>query len=138
MARLCVVALASIAVLAVGCGKTSQEEIAERQIEEALGGKAEVPKDFPKDVFLYSPSKQVMTMKMPGGFSIALSTNDAKTKIVEAYKREMKAKGWTEHTVIDAGQDWIGVYEKDKRSVNISVTPGDEGTIQIGVMVTTP
>jgi len=82
------ICLLCLVLIATGCGKTPEEKVIEKRIEEATGADAEVdlskkgmkisgetesgeftvstgegteiPKDFPTDVFIYRPSR-VMT-----------------------------------------------------------------------------
>jgi hypothetical protein len=150
--------------LALGCGEKAQEKAVEKQIEEATGGDAdvdlskkgmritgeteggeysittgeetEIPKDFPTDVFIYRPSKTVMAMKIPEGYSIALTTGDDRSKVVSSYSREMKAEGWSEEASMTMGSQSVLVYEKNGRAANITVVPSDEA-LQVNVTVTT-
>jgi hypothetical protein len=151
-------------LIVAGCGKSSEEKAMEQKIEEATGADAEVdlskkgmkvtgetedgkytvsagesteiPKDFPADVFIYRPSKAVVAMKIPEGHSIALTTRDDQSKVLSAYAREMKAKGWSEGASVSMGPQSVLVYEKNERAANISIVPSGEG-VQINVTVTT-
>lgn len=148
--------------LLVGCGKEVQEAAVEKKIEQATGGDAdvdlsddgmkitgkteegeyaitsgeetEIPEDFPSDVFIYRPSKAVMAMKVPDGYSVTLTTQDDKAKVVDAYKDQMQAKGWSEEGSMNMGSHSMLVYEKDGRNANINIIPSDDG-VQINVMV---
>ena len=151
-------------VLVTGCGERAEEKAMEKKIEEATGTKAdvdlskkgmkitgeieggkytvttgeetEIPKDFPDDVFIYRPSKAIMAMKIPEGYSIALTTRDNRSKVLSAYRQEMKAKGWSEETFMSMGTQSVLVYEKNDRAANISIVTSDNA-LQINVTVTT-
>jgi hypothetical protein len=151
-------------VLATGCGERAEEKAIEKKIEEATGAKAdvdlskegmkitgetkggkytvttggetEIPKDFPADVFIYRPSKAMMAMKIPEGYSIALTTSDSQSKVLSAYRQEMKAKGWSEEISMSMGAQSVLGYEKNDRAANITIVPSDK-TLQINVTVTT-
>jgi len=148
--------------LLVGCGKEVQESAIEKKIEQATGGDAEVdlsddgmkvtgkteegeyeitsgdeteiPEDFPSDVFIYRPSTAVMAMKVPEGHSVTLATKDGKDKVVEAYKKEMEAKGWAEEGSMNMGDHTMLMYVKDGRNANINILPSDD-KVQINVVV---
>jgi hypothetical protein len=150
-------------VLVIACGKSAQEEAVEKQIEKAPGAQADVdiskkgmkitgeseggkytvstgeetelPKDFPEDIFIYRPSKTIMAMKMAEGYSIALTTGDDRSKVLSAYREEMKARGWSNETSMSMGTQSVLVYEKDDRAANINIVPSDKG-VQINVTVT--
>ena len=151
-------------VLLAGCGERAEEKAIENKIEKATGAKAEVdlsekkmkitgetdrgtytintgeeteiPKDFPDDVFIYRPSKAVMAMKIPEGYSLTLTTDDDQSKVLSTYRKEMSAKGWSEETSVIMGpQSMIG-YKKDDRAANISITTSDKA-LQINVAVIT-
>jgi len=152
-----------LSLLAVGCGKSAEEKAIEKQIEEQTGGKAdvdlskksmkvageteggkytvtsgegtEIPKGFPSDVFIYRPSKTIMAMEIPEGYSLALSTRDDSSKVQSAYTQEMKAKGWSEETSMKMASQSVLVYKKDERAANISIVPSGK-EIQISLTVT--
>ena len=100
------------------------------------GEETEIPKDFPDDVFIYRPSKAVMAMKIPEGYSITLTTSDNRSKVLSTYRQEMNAKGWSEETSIIMGPQSVLVYEKNDRVANISIITSDKA-LQINVAVTT-
>jgi uncharacterized protein YuzE len=148
-------------VLLVGaCGERAREEAMEKKIEKATGADAqvdlskegmkvtgktdegeyeltageetEIPEDFPDDVFIYSPSKTIMAMKVPKGHSVSLLTKDDKSKVVEAYKHEMEAKGWAQQTSVEMGDKTMLTYKKNGRITGINFGPTDKG-LQITV-----
>ena len=157
---LCVICLI---LLAFGCEKSAEEKAMEKQIEEKTGAEADVdlskkrikvageteggkytvtsgegikiPEGFPDDVFIYQPSKNIMAMEIPQGYSVALTTRDDSSKVRSAYSQEMKARGWSEETAMNMENQSVLVYKKDERVANISiVSSGKE--IQINVTVT--
>jgi len=157
-----VICILCLMFILAGCGKEVQESAMEKKIEQATGGdvdvdlsddgmkitgkteegeyaitsgeETEIPEDFPSDVFIYRPSKAVMAMKVPDGYSVTLTTKDDKEKVVEAYKEEMQAKGWSEEGSMNMGSHSMLIYVKDGRNANINVIPSDDG-VQINVMV---
>ena len=161
MARF-VLCVLCVIFLATGCGKSAEEKAMEEQIEEATGGEAdvdlskkrmevtgetqggkytvssgeatEIPDGFPADVFIYQPSKTIMAMEIPEGYSVALTTRDEQSEVLSAYSREMETKGWSEETSMSMGNQSVLVYEKDERTANISIVPsGKENQINVTV-----
>jgi hypothetical protein len=158
--KFCILCL--ILVLA-GCEKTPEQTATEKKIEDSIGadtkvdppknemtiteetgeGKytissgegAEIPKDFPADVFIYRPSKVINALDMPEGSSLGLTTTDDVPTVAETYKREMTARSWSEQTAVNDGAQSMLVYEKEERIANITIAPMDDAT-QIGVTVT--
>ena len=100
------------------------------------GEETEIPKDFPDDVFIYRPSKAVMAIKIPEGYSITLTTSDNRSKVLSSYREEMNAKGWSEETSIIMGPQSVLVYKKNDRVANISIITSDKA-LQINVAVIT-
>jgi hypothetical protein len=75
-----------------------------------------------------------MAMKVPEGQSITLATRDDTDKVVEAYKKEMEAEGWTEEGFVKMGSNTMLAYVKDGRNANINIMPSDD-KVQINVIV---
>jgi hypothetical protein len=158
------VCLVCVIILVAGCQKAAEEKAMEKQIERATGGDAEVdisrkgmkiegktkegaytvttgesteiPNDFPSDVLIYRSSKAVSAMKIPEGFSLALTTGDDVSKVTEVYKNGMKHKGWSEASAMRMGAQTMLVYEKGDRVSNIMIAPFEQET-RISVTVTT-
>jgi len=154
-------ALCLILVLA-GCGKAPEQTATEKKIEDAggvdtkvdlekkevtitgktEGGKytsssgeeAEIPKDFPADVYVYRPSKVMTAMDMPEGGALGLTTDDDVPTVAETYKREMTARNWSEQTSVENGGRFMLVYEKQERIANIAIGSKD-GAAQIMLTV---
>jgi len=147
-------------IFLTGCGERAEEE----KIEKATGTKAdvdlsnkkmkitgdtengrytitageetEIPSDFPDDVFIYRPSKVLMAMKVPEGYSLTLTSSDDRSKILDTYKQKMDAKGWTEETSMIMGPQSMLVYRKNGRTASISVITSEKA-LQINLVVTT-
>lgn len=157
-----IIGLSCLVLMLAGCGGSPDEQILEEQIEQQTGSDAdvdisgdsvnisgetedgafslssgegtEVPKDFPDDVLIYSPSSVDSAMVMPEGLSLTLKTKDDSEKIEEAYKSGMIAKGWSEQASIDMGTQSMLAYTKGDRAANITIVPSDGGT-QILIIV---
>lgn len=152
------------AVLVSGCGRKASETVSEKIIEAAIekegggkvkvdlnqdsytvtgekgsttvtGGKsAKVPESFPADVYVYKGAKVESSMEMPGAHSLALTTKDEASKVVEIYKKEMTGKGWKQEAAFETGEQVMLTYKKDKQTVMVSVT-AQQGGAQIGLTV---
>jgi hypothetical protein len=159
-----IVCMFCLALLLFGCGRETQEAAIEKKIEEASGGdaevdisdegmkitgkteegeysmtageEAEIPDNFPDDVFIYKPSKAVMAMKAPEGHSITLSTDHDIKKVTEAYKKEMEGRGWVEEATATMGERSMLVYKKGDKVTNVTISPSDKG-VQISIMTGT-
>jgi len=158
--KFCIVCL--ILVLA-GCEKTPEQTVTEKKIEdssgaetkvdvqknemtstaETEGGKyttssgegAEIPEDFPADVYIYRPSKVMTAMAMPKGGALGLTTADDVPTVAETYQREMTARNWSEQTSVKNGGRLMLVYQKGERIANITIGSID-GAAQIMLTVT--
>jgi hypothetical protein len=157
--KFCIVCL--IFVLA-GCGKTPEQTATEKKIEDAVGvdtkvdvqknemtlngerkggayttssgENAEIPKDFPADVYIYRPSKIMTAMAMPEGGVLGLTTSDDVPTVAEAYKREMTARSWSEQSAVKNGERLMLVYEKEERIADITIgSMGGDAQIMVTV-----
>ena len=157
-----IVCLSFLILILAGCGGSTQEKAVEKQIERATGSDADVdisgdnmkisgqtkegafslssgeevdiPKDFPEDVPIYTPSSVSMAMNTPEGHSLTLRSSDDSKKILDSYKREMIAKGWSEQASINMGDQSMLTYKKGDRAANITVGQSD-GETQIMLIV---
>jgi len=148
-------------ILAVGCGRKAEEKAMEKAIEKQTGGKASVnidknsfsvktkdgeftmtsggdakiPDDFPSDVFVYKGSTVFSTLKVPDGQQVQLTSKDAVSKVADAYKKEMTAKGWTEESTVTMGEQVVLSYQKDDLRTAVMVM-GEKDLSRIILTVT--
>jgi ABC-type Fe3+-hydroxamate transport system substrate-binding protein len=150
-------------LMLAGCGKTPEQTAIEKKIEDSAGEDtkvdlqkdevaitgeteggeynvssgegAEIPKDFPTDVYIYHPSKVMTAMDMPKGGVLGLITTDDMSTVADTYKREMTARSWSEQSAVKNGERLMLVYEKEGRIANITIGSMD-GAAQIMVTVT--
>lgn len=128
----------------VADGESVEMTAKDGQFKMALGDKATVPADFPKDVPVYPGAKVTMSMSdaESSSMSLQLETPDSVDRVAEFLKSELPAQGWTNDTEIKTGGDspmqMLG-YKKDNRTVQfmiqgtgtatqLSVTIASEGT----------
>jgi hypothetical protein len=92
------------------------------------GEEIEIPEEFPEDVFIYRPSKALVAMKVPEGHSLSLTTKDETSKVVETYKSEMQANGWSQEGSMNMGDQFTLMYKKGDRIAAVSIGPSDDMT----------
>jgi hypothetical protein len=158
--RLSIPVLACLVTLA-GCGKSTQEKVIEKTIEEhtgspasvqmseggidiktgqgevkvASGNTVEIPAGFPKDIYVYAGAKVQTSMVMPGGRMLTLETADPVAKVTEAYQKEMTAAGWKQEMAMDSGDSRMLSYSKDKQHAQVTINAdSDSATTTISVM----
>lgn len=61
-----------------------------------VGNDIGVPDDFPDDVAVYSGLTILSASKLPNAYMLTAQATDEPDAIVDFFRREMKAKGWTE------------------------------------------
>ena len=148
--------------LLMACGRSSEEKATEKMVEKMIeeqsggkvkadiskdkveirsqegdlsfssGGAVEVPKGFPKDVFVYSKAKAKMSAKQENGFMLMLESQDDVKKVGDAYKNEMKSQAWEEKSVTTIPEGMMLQYEKEKRHAIIAIMT-EEGKTRIQI-----
>lgn len=144
-------------IVVTGCSKKAREKTIEKQIELAtnseakvdlsknsvnitgkddkgdykisMGESIEIPDNFPKDVYIYQPSKTTSSMELSEGHSITLATQDNIKKIVSKYNDKMKQQKWVKETSMSFGSQAMLVYKKKNRVVNISVIQENDNNV---------
>ncbi len=147
-------------VLAGAANRMFSKSAAERVIESATGGNANVnsngdvtvktdqgtwsssdklPSDFPSDVPVYPGSKVqasvAATQEQGGGIYAGLESTDSIDKVVNWYKKEVSAEGWkaTTNLEVDGGLMLSGT--KDTRDLVVTISK-DGDKVVIGLVVT--
>ena len=150
-------------VLGAGCGKRVQERMIEKAIERDTGTKADVrigkegftaktdkgqmsvtsgqsarvPENFPADVLVYKGANVVMAMQVGQANSVSLTTPDDMAKVVETYKQEMTARGWSQEAALDMGEQTVLTYRKEGRTTAVAIAKDEgHGGTQINLTVT--
>ena len=105
-------------------------------------GPTEIPADFPKDFPVYNEAKvrsygPMVPLNPALGMVLVLQTFDSKDAVLEFYRRELPAKGWTIERAYSDAPDSIAAHKASRRiSVGVldSVAAGKRTTlIQLGV-----
>ena len=151
-------------ILLAACTKAGREAAIENAIEKESGGNADVninndgsmhietsegtydagsnrlPADWPTDVtayagatIQYSGSTNPATGK--AGAAAVLMTADKPEKVVEFYKADLRAKGWTIATTMQGqGTNILGATKGNRAlSIMVAGSPDDQTSITIGV-----
>jgi hypothetical protein len=159
-----IVALALVFTFSA-CGKSpnekSAEKAAEKAIEQSSGGKvkvdlsqdqikikdqhgeanisakgqAQIPADFPKDVYLHPNTKVLIAQTVDGGFHLLLESTEEPEPLVNTYKGKMKTAGWKETNAISMGATGIFTYEKDNRTAMVTISQSEKGKTGIQIQL---
>ncbi len=89
----------------------------------------EMPKDFPSDVPIYPGAKVLMAMDLGKAHSLQLRCPDERAKVAAFFKEKMKENGWSSEGTIDTPQLVMVHGKKGDRSLSVSVTSDDNGTM---------
>ncbi len=135
-------------------------KLAEKMIETAAGGKADVdikddgltvrtnegsfsvgtelPADFPKDIPLYPGAKVTYSgtnsSDNGGGVGATFSTADDYTQVAAFYTRELPANGWTVDSTQNIAGTTVMSAKKDTRTLAVTATTSDGQTaISLGM-----
>jgi hypothetical protein len=142
-----------------GCkraGEKLSEKIMEKAIEKNNGGKADVaikdgaisvktaegeyvgfsgegaqiPPDFPADVFVPKEAKLLTTVKVPEGFALTLESKQSADQLAAECAAKMKADGWDEQSSLVMAENLLFTYGRktDKRTASIMIARGEKGS----------
>lgn len=155
----------AVSLALTGCGKKLGERIAEKAIEAGMskngehakvdlsdgkmtiqgkdgtavfstGKNAQIPADFPKDVFVPDGAAVMTSITVPNGMSLVLTAKDNVESVIATYKGKMAASGWKEEMSMNQGDNAMLVYKKETRTATAILAKTDEGT-QINLTVAT-
>ena len=157
--------VAAVAALAlVACSKSPGERLAEAAIEASTGQKADVdadsgavtfktdkgemkivsgdaaqlPANFPKDVFLPAEYTVASAMEMPGALVIELDAPGQVNTLFATADKHMLAEGWKQRVSMQQTADTqVAIYEKENRSATLSLYDNDGKGVKLGVQVQT-
>ncbi|MCU0679487.1 MAG: hypothetical protein MUC28_03535 [Planctomycetes bacterium] len=155
--RLLIMLLAAgLALTLSACGspsKQASERIAEKAIEDATGGQADVdinnnevnveteegsfrageevdlPADFPSDVYVYGGTiKAVITNNNPKGHTVSIETADEAAKVKTAYEEKMREGNWDITGTMDFGGTISLAGQKGDRNLSVMIGQNEETT----------
>lgn len=98
-------------------------------------GMAQIPADFPKDVYVHPNTKILIAQTVDGGFHLLLESTEAPEPLINTYKGKMKAEGWKETNAITMGATGIFTYEKGNRKAMVTISQSEKGKTGIQVQV---
>jgi hypothetical protein len=136
--------LTAVALLFVfsACGKKTEEKVdfSKEQVKiknqngEAVVsamGNAQIPADFPKDIYVYPNTKILISQKAGKNFHLLLESEDAVETVINTYKQKMRGEGWKESNVISMGATGIFTYEKENRTAIVTISQSEKKKIGI-------
>lgn len=159
-----VVAVLAALVLLGGGGyylnQRAAEKSAEKAIEEATGGKAdvdvseggdkvtietdegkltigknEVPESFPSDLSIYPGAEVTGSFESEGNVTVALRTSDSISKVTNFYKSDLEKNGWKIISTSSVKETTVFTAEKGNNSVLISVGSDADEEDKTGVAI---
>jgi hypothetical protein len=98
------------------------------------GNEATIPDGFPADVYVYEGATVQMSSDSPDGFMLAFETDAAFATVVDAYKAEMPAAGWTELTGTTMEGTQMLIYGIGDRMVDVGIFD-ENGVTKISLSV---
>ncbi len=134
--------------------------IAKKALESATGGKVQTnadgshkittdqgsvewgsdkkPDNWPTDVTIYEGAKiQSSVSANPAtgkqGMYLVLTTGDSQQTVLDFYKKDLVAKGWTVNNSIQSQETMLVSASKDNRVTALTVVRSDEGTTTITI-----
>lgn len=107
-------------------GESFSLKTKEGDAEFSAGGKAEIPNDFPKDVYVYDGASVQLSMAAEGNFSLKLITDDNVDKIISKYEKEMESEGWEIEGRVDVADQKTRIFKKENRQVSLSASPEND------------
>jgi hypothetical protein len=142
-----------VGLLAVGgCGRKTDEAVAEKAAETAIakqtggpadvdikedgiriktkdgemnlstGGNIKVPAGFPQDVPIYPGAMVQAAVEVPEGFTLRMTTKEAAAKVVETYLKELPAQKWSKEMSMDMGENSMLTFKKENRTLSVVVS----------------
>ncbi|MDD5566970.1 MAG: hypothetical protein PHH01_02135 [Patescibacteria group bacterium] len=141
----------AIALVLTGCGKSSAEKAAEKALETATNGQADVdvsentvkintnnssyeagenvslPDGFPDDIYLVDGNiTAAFTYTKDKDYSISIETSKTVSEVKALYDTELKADGWAiTSSMVYEGSAAIWA-EKENRMVSVGINKGSE------------
>ncbi len=136
----------------IGCGKKASDKAAEKAIETATNGQADVdvnnntvhvntnggsweagdnvslPSNFPSDIYVVDGKiTAAITSTETNGYTISIEATQSVSDLKALYDQKLKADGW-EITLSMATSDGAAIGgQKNNRVISVGINPGDEG-----------
>ena len=90
---------------------------------------SDAPQNFAGATIAYSGSSNPQTGK--AGAAVVYSVNASARAVVDYYKQQLTAEGWTVEASANMGATSVVSAKKDTRTMGISVTDAGNGTVQV-------
>lgn len=134
-----------------GCGKKAAEKTAEKSIEEATGGEADVdvdegsikintnegtfeagekvslPSGFPSDVYVIDGDIVGATSTDEEYYSVSIKASKSVSEVADLYESKLQTDGWTINMKLSFEDSVTLGGEKDNRTVTVGINKDDDG-----------
>jgi hypothetical protein len=157
--------MAVFMLIGCACGKSAEEKSAEKFVEKAIEqssggqvkvdlsqeqikikdqhgeavispkGNAQIPADFPKDVYVQPNTTVLIAQTVDGGFHVLLESAENPGPLITLYKERMKTNGWKETTALAMGSTGILTYEKESRKAVVTISQSEKGKTGIQLQI---
>lgn len=98
------------------------------------GSAAQVPANFPSDVYVPAQAAVLSAITMPDGANVSLRSPDSFAMTITQYAEEMKSQGWATEATMETGESAMYSYAKGERRAHV-VLLTDEGATTINISV---
>lgn len=146
-----------VSFVASGCGKTVGEKAAEKSLEQATGGKANVdisddkvsveteagswqagenislPSDWPDDIHV-ADGKVTASSVNDFGHSLTVMSDKSPSDLKKEYQEKLEEDSWDITMTMDMGGNVLLGAEKDERSLSISIGTEDDGKTSLVIV----
>ncbi|HTS20381.1 MAG TPA: hypothetical protein VMN79_01110 [Casimicrobiaceae bacterium] len=124
--RAALTALAALAVVSLGCGKSeTSHRTAARSTGGATGKSQALPDDFPKDVPILEGATLKLALSQGGRTIVHFDTTASVAEAAKFYEAALKAQGWSVQSSSSGGD--MFVVSATKGSTRCGVTVSREG-----------
>ena len=97
-----------------------------------MGGGAQVPADYPKDLPVYDGARVILSQSATekNAHNLVLESNDPADKIADSYKNGLESNGWKMEGAMNMGKMNMFTAVKDKCQAVVQIAnAGDKRTI---------
>ncbi len=90
------------------------------------GKEIKLPSDFPKDVYMPKKVKIVMAMSITNGYTVTFNSEQTTAELAKQFINESGKLKWKKKSDINAGDQQMLVFQKDKRVLNLIIGKKDQ------------
>lgn len=96
--------------------------------EFSTGGSADIPDDFPEDIFICNDAKIQSSAAAQGNFALEYISQNSADDLLDKYMSEMKANDWKVKGEENRTDERLRAFSKDGRSTGITISEEDNHT----------